>query len=113
MIVIDVNGRTYRAALADTEAARAFAQLLPMTLNLNELNGNEKYAGLDAPLPSAPERVGQIETGDLMLFGDDCVVLFYDRFSTGYTYTRLGHIDDPTGLAEALGAGDVQVTFSR
>ena len=47
-----------------------------------------------------------------MLYGNNCVVLFYESFSSGYSYTRLGSLDDSSGLAEALGAGNAEVTFS-
>ena len=83
-----------------------------MTLDMRELNGNEKYFYLNEPLPAAAQRVGQIRTGDLMLFGSDCVVLFYENFATSYTYTPIGRIDDPAGLAEALGRGSAEVAFS-
>ena len=88
-----------------------------MTLDMRELNGNEKYFYLDEPLPAAAQRVGQIRVGqiragDLMLFGSDCVVLFYESFATSYTYTPIGRIDDPAGLADALGSGSAEVFFS-
>lgn len=46
-----------------------------------------------------------------MLYGSSCLVLFYDSFSTSYSYTPIGHIDDADGLAEALGKGGVTVSF--
>ena len=54
----------------------------------------------------------QISAGDLMLYGNNCLVLFYESFSCGYSCTRLGCVDDPTGLTEALGAGSVEAVFS-
>lgn len=112
VISIEVNGQTFSATLADNDTARAFAARLPMTLDMRELNGNEKYFYLDEPLPAAAQRVGQIRAGDLMLFGSDCVVLFYENFATSYTYTPIGRIDDPAGLADALGSGSAEVFFS-
>lgn len=112
VISIEVNGQTFSATLADNDTARAFAARLPMTLDMRELNGNEKYFYLNEPLPAAAQRVGQIRAGDLMLFGSDCVVLFYENFATSYTYTPIGRIDDPAGLADALGRGSAAVAFS-
>lgn len=48
-----------------------------------------------------------------MLYGDRCVVLFYEDFSTSYRYTPLGKIQDSTGLAQAVGSGAVTVTFTN
>ena len=111
-ITISVNGKTFTATLDDNSTARAFAEKLPLDVDMNELHGNEKYVYLDADLPSKPERVGQIHAGDLMLFGSNCVVIFYADFATSYTYTRLGKID-ATDLAATLGNGNVHVTFTR
>ena len=110
-IQIQIGDQTFTAELEDNETAAAFREKLPLTLQMQELNGNEKYA-YDVSLPSDAESVGNIQTGDLMLFGDDCLVLFYDSFTTGYSYTRIGHISNPEGLADAVGNGDVQIAFS-
>lgn len=67
---------------------------------------------LDNELPTDLYQPGQIYEGDLMLYGNNCLVLFYESFSSGYSYTRLGSADDPAGLAEALGTGSVEVAFS-
>lgn len=110
-VTIQVEGKAFEALLFDHDAARALAQQLPMTVNMKELNGNEKYYDLPAPLPESAERIGELHAGDLMLFGSDCLVLFYEDFDTEYRYTRLGAVQDPSGLARALGRGDVTVTF--
>ncbi len=110
-IQIQIGNQTFTAELEDNETAAAFREKLPLTLQMQELNGNEKYA-YDVSLPSDAESVGTIQAGDLMLYGDDCLVLFYDSFSTSYSYTRIGHITDPDGLADAVGNGSVQITFS-
>ena len=82
-----------------------------MTLSMTELNGNEKYYDLENALPADPQQVGQIHAGDLLLYRDNCVVLFYEDFPTTYAYTRLGSVENPAGLADALGNGAVSVLF--
>ena len=112
-IVITVGGREFQATLEDTEAARAFAALLPLHLQLEELNGNEKYTYLENPLPTDSRNPETIHAGDLMLFGSSCIVLFYQTFPTQYTYTPIAHLDDATGLQECVGSGDVEAEIAR
>ncbi|MBR3748212.1 MAG: hypothetical protein IKN27_14760, partial [Selenomonadaceae bacterium] len=92
--------------------ARAFSEMLPLETDMQELNGNEKYFYLDKNLPSNAARVGKISAGDVMLFGDNCVVIFYKDFSTSYSYTRLGKINS-ADLEKILGNGNVRVNFER
>lgn len=110
-ITVRVGGRSFAATLEDNATARAFAALLPMTVTMNEMNGNEKYHYLSENLPTDSYRPGTIRNGDLMLYGSSCVVLFYETFSSSYSYTRIGRLDNPSGLASALGRGNVNVTF--
>lgn len=91
----------------------SLAGMLPMTLDMEELNGNEKYFYLDSSLPTSSTRPGTIHAGDVMLYGDSCLVVFYETFRTSYSYTPIGHVTDISGLAEALGSGDVTVSFSQ
>ena len=51
-IEIKINGKTFSAQIEDTETGRAFCDLLPMTLDMTELNGNEKYHYLLSGLPT-------------------------------------------------------------
>lgn len=112
-IDIIVNGRKYEVSLYDNETAKSFAKTLPLTLEMKELNGNEKYQNLGTPLPSDSSRVERIACGDLMLYGSDCIVLFYKNFNTPYSYTKIGRINDPEGLEQALGTGSVTILFQR
>lgn len=110
-MMIKIGNKEFSVALYDNETAKAFKAMLPMTLNMSELNGNEKYYYLADSLPTKAERVGKINAGDIMLYGSSCVVLFYETFNTSYSYTKIGHIDNVAGLKEAVGRGSVTVTF--
>ena len=112
VITVTAGGQNFSATLEDNETVHALVQLLPLTLDMSELNGNEKYFYLDQSLPTDSKKPVQIHAGDVMLYGDSCLVLFYESFSTSYSYTRLGSIDDPAGLAQAVGSGSTAVTFT-
>ena len=94
-------GGTHRFAvvLEDNPTARAFAQLLPITLDMPDLNDNAV-------------RPGTIRTGDVMLYGDNTLVVFYKTFSSSYSYTRIGRVAKIDGLVEALGTGSQHIGFA-
>lgn len=110
-ITIAVGDKVFTAALLDNATATAFKAMLPLTINMTELNGNEKYFRFSKTLPASAVNPGTINSGDLMLWGSNTLVLFYETFSTSYSYTKLGRISNATGLAEALGSGNVTVTI--
>ncbi len=78
---------------------------------MHDVNRNEKAFALSSDLPTADINPRTIRTGDLMIWSSRTLVVFYKSFSTSYSYTSLGQINDPAGLAEALGAGNVTVSF--
>jgi hypothetical protein len=112
-IKIKVNSKSFTATLLDNNSAKAFKEMLPTTINMVELNGNEKYFDLSKNVPASSSNPGTIQNGDLMLYGSRTLVLFYKTFSTSYSYTTLGRIDDTQGLEAALGSGNVSVTIER
>src|SRR5215218_3393707 len=105
--------RRFAITLTDNAAARAFAAHLPLMLDMSELNGNEKHADLRSALPANASRPGTIRNGDLMLYGTNTVVVFYETFDSSYAYTRLGRVDEAADLPRALGPRGVRVVFSR
>ena len=109
---LQVNGKTFKITLEENETTEALTKVLPLKIIMNELNGNEKYYYLDTMLPSNPIRVEKIESGDIMLYGDNCLVIFYEDFKTTYFYTRIGKIENTEGLKEALGSGNVEMEIN-
>lgn len=110
-IKIIVGEQTYLAKLYDNETTQKLIEKLPITLDMSEMNGNEKYYYFSDNFPINAQVPDAIHAGDLMLYGSNCLVLFYKNFSTLYSYTPLGYMKDPMGLKEMLGAGNVQIIF--
>ena len=108
---IVIGDQRFSVTLECSDTVTALTEMLPLTLDMSELNDNEKYYYLDTALPSAPQKVGHIHEGDIMLYGDKCLVVFYKSFDTSYSYTKIGNISDTSGLADALGKDGVTVTF--
>ena len=111
-ITVAIGDQSFTAKMEQNSTAEAFRALLPLTLEMQELNGNEKYNYLAQSLPTNRTKVGTIHAGDIMLYGDNCVVVFYETFTTTYLYTPIGHITNPEGLKEAIGSGKVTINFT-
>ena len=108
-----VGERRFAVTLSDNATGHAFAAILPLTLDMAELNGNEKHAELPTALAASATRPGTIRNGDLMLYGSTTVVVFYKEFSTPYAYSSVGRVANPAGLAQALGKHGVRVEFLK
>ena len=111
-LLIKIGDKEFTATLLGNPTAAAFRAMLPLIINMTELNGNEKYFRLSKNLPTNESNPGTIQSGDLMLYGSNTFVLFYESFSTSYSYTKLGKINNASGLAAALGTGNVSVSIS-
>ena len=108
-IKVIINDIEYNINLEENETAKEFIKILPQEYTMNELNGNEKYTYLDKSLPTDSYNPNQINKGDIMLFGDNCLVIFYKTFNTNYSYTKIGHIDN----LQDLDNNNIKVKFTR
>ena len=109
---ITIGQSTFSAELADTPAAKELTALLPLMLEMQDHLNNEKFAELPKSLSRQDQALGRIEAGDIMLWGGDTLVVFYESFQSSYRYTKLGKIKNTAQLKNAVGAGKVTMTFS-
>ena len=112
-VSLDINGNNFIANLEESETTKKLIEMLPLDINMNELNGNEKYYYLDSNLPTNQYNPRQIKAGDLMLYGNNCLVIFYEDFNTSYSYTKIGKIENVDELKSSLGRGSVNVLIEK
>jgi hypothetical protein len=112
-VKIRVGSKSFKANLVDNDSAKRFKEMLPLTVEMTDLNQNEKYFDLSKALPTKSTAAGVIKSGDIMLYGSKTLVLFYKTFSSSYSYTKLGQVDGESDLASVLGPGSVTVVFEN
>ncbi len=111
---LKINKKTFTVKLNSGTAATELYSKLPLTLEMNELNGNEKYHYFDSDFHGAEKAYSTIKAGDLMIYSGSCLVLFYDEIkSSPYEYIKIGEITDSSGLNNAVGNGNVTIEFTR
>lgn len=109
---IQVGASTFTATLEDNAAVDALVEMMkdgPLSIRMSDYGGFEKVGALGTSLPASNSQI-TTQTGDIVLYQGNQIVVFYGTNSWNYTY--LGKIDDLIGWAEALGDGDVSVMFS-
>ena len=113
-MILTINDQDFVIYLEQNNATQALVEQLPIEMTMEDLNGNEKYYYTQNSLPTDTQSIERIEAGDFMLFGNNCLVLFYDSFSTSYSYTRLGKVEDVEGYLDAINQNtNVNVTLHQ
>ena len=112
-IKISVGEQIFYANLENNSSTQELIKKLPLEVEMTELNGNEKYYKFVENFPSDDKKISEIREGDLMLYGSSYLVIFYKNFSTSYSYTRLGKIENPANLSEILGDGNIRVKIEK
>ena len=109
---MQVGNSSFTVTLENNSAANALADMLrekPLVIQMSDYSGFEKVGSLGKRLPTSNSQT-TTNAGDIVLYNGNQIVIFYG--SNTWSYTRLGKIDDLSGLEEALGSGDVTVIFS-
>lgn len=111
-ITLQIGGSSFTATLESNDAVDTFVDLLreePVVIQMSDYSGFEKVGSLGTNLPTSNSQT-TTSAGDIVLYNGNQIVIFYG--SNTWSYTRLGKIDDLSGWEDALGSGDVTVTFS-
>ena len=108
-IDVNINDQNYTLILEDNTTTKELFKELPLNFEMEELNGNEKYIYLDKTYPTDSVNIKHVNKGDVMLYEDNCLVIFYKNFDTSYSYTKLGHIDN----LEDLDNKNINVEFNK
>lgn len=113
-VIITIGEEKFPTVFYANESAEVLIDQMPMTLRMEDYHGQEKVVRLPEKLPAVEtERPATIRAGELYLWSGNSLVFFYTSFSNSYGgYVPLGYVEDPSGLAEAMGSGSVAVNFS-
>lgn len=111
-MTLQIGNSSFTATLENNPAVDAFVEMMndsPIIIQMNDYSGFEKVGSLGTNLP-ADDKQTTTHAGDIVLYNGNQIVIFYG--SNAWSYTRLGKIDDLSGWEDALGSGDITVTFS-
>lgn len=109
---VQIGSSTFTATLEDNPAVESFVKMMenaPVVIQMSDYSGFEKVGSIGTSLPASNSQT-TTHSGDIVLYNGNQIVIFYG--SNSWSYTRLGKIDDLSGWEDALGSGDVTVTFS-
>ena len=109
---VQIGDKIFTATLENNAAVDAFIEMMeagPVVIQMHDYAGFEKVGSLGTSLPTSNVHT-TTQAGDIVLYNGNQIVIFYG--SNSWSYTCLGKIDDLSGWEEALGSGDVTVTFS-
>ena len=110
-ITITIGGKTFAGTLLDNRDSSGVQEAAAAVDHDDRTQWQREVYKIVREYAHRAAKPSSIQTGDLMLYGSDTLVLFYKSFKTTYSYTTLGRLNDPAGLEDALGSGNVYVTF--
>lgn len=108
-VKVTINDKEYIIKLENNDTVNEFIKILPQEFIMDELNGNEKFVYMNNSLTTNSYNPNHIVKGDVMLYGNNCLVIFYKSFDTSYSYTKIGHIDN----LDDLGNDSITAKFDK
>lgn len=95
----------------DNASVKELEMLLPLTIQMSMYGGFEQVGPIGQSIARDDEQT-TTESGDIVLYSGDQIVIFYG--SNSWAYTRLGHVElEQKEMEELLGKGDVEITIGN
>jgi hypothetical protein len=102
-ITITIGDRTINATLNDSEVARDFVAMLPVTLPWFRNFGIEYITELDAPLTETGPFYTDVQAGDIVYYNPlDSITIIYKPTSSVPTLAKMGEITSDLSVFENL-----------
>lgn len=107
-ISIEIEGAVVSGTLEDSEAARNFASLLPLSLPFEDYAATEKIS--DLPKPAARPPVSPPKVGDLAYYAPwGSLAIFHKDFRYSSGLVRLGTLDSGCELLRRPGSYEATI----
>lgn len=112
---VSIGTKSYSVTAEDNEAAKFFFDRVPRSLTMNEWAGNsEYYARLSEKINTDGIKSPSVfETGDIAIYNNTSLVIFYADTKNTAGYAKIGHITEAVGLKDALKAAKGKVIFTH
>jgi len=108
---INVNGQVASIQLEENATTKALVAEAPFTIQMDDLHRNEKYHYFDKSFPAQPQPIQTIEAGDVLLYQNNCLVIFYESAKPVASYMRIGKIIDFQDIRKSFGNASVSVQW--
>ncbi|MGX8835468.1 cyclophilin-like fold protein [Amedibacillus sp. YH-ame6] len=108
-LYITINDQSSKIILYDNKTTKELKEILPISFSMEDLHRNEKFVYLNQNFTTNSQTIAQIHKGDIMLFGSNCLVIFYESFLTTFQYTPVGKIENLSVLDKIVGNAVIEV----
>ena len=114
MLQLKISDTIVEVAWEENESVEELRRLCssePLTIQMSMYGGFEKVGSIGSSLPGNDVQT-TTESGDIVLYSGNQIVVFYG--SNSWAYTRLGKVTDKSKveMTELLGNEDVTITIS-
>lgn len=94
----------------DNASVEELRELMPLTIQMSMYGGFEQVGSIGQSIARDDVQM-TTESGDIVLYSGNQIVVFYG--SNSWAYTKLGHIDlSQEEMTDLLGNGDVTITIA-